>query len=67
MIMTPPKDSKHTISYKLSSQPKKLQPIISETQATIDITDEMRLPRRGSKLNLTPPQELGHMVFCKLS
>ena len=36
-IMTPPKDSKHTISYKLSSQPKKLQPIISETQATIDI------------------------------
>ena len=39
MIMTPPKDSKHTISYKLSSQPKKLQPIISETQATIDIRD----------------------------
>ena len=39
MIMTRPKDSKHTISYKLSSQPKKLQPIISETQATIDIRD----------------------------
>ena len=39
MIMTPPNDSKHTICYKLSSQPKKLQPIISETQATIDIRD----------------------------
>ena len=39
MIMTPPKDSKHTISYKLPSQPKKLQPILSETQATIDIRD----------------------------
>ena len=39
MIKTPPKDSKHMISYKLSSQPKKLQPIISETQATLDIRD----------------------------
>ena len=39
MIRTPPKDSKHMISYMLSSQPKKLQPIISETQATIDIRD----------------------------
>ena len=39
MIMTPLKDLKHTISYKLSSPPNKLQPIISETQATIDIRD----------------------------
>ena len=39
MKMTPPKDSMHTISYKLSSQKKKLQPIVSETQATIDIRD----------------------------
>ena len=39
MIMTPPKDSKHTISYKLSSQPEKLQPTITKTQATTDIRD----------------------------
>ena len=29
----------HTISYKLSSQTKKLRTIISETQATVDIRD----------------------------
>ena len=38
IIINPPKDSKHMISYKLSSQPKNVRPIISETQATIDIT-----------------------------
>ena len=58
MIMTPPKNSKHTISFNLSSQQKKLRPIISDTQATIDIRDEMQLPRRGQISNLTPPQQL---------
>ena len=64
MIATKPKDSKHTISYKLFSQPKKLKPIISDT-GHYRYQGLTTTSKEGSKLKSDPTTRIGvHGFLC---